>query len=105
MQPHHNRALEAVEERVSCGYWHMHDRRMYDRGAVSVEIKGCFARGIMVTCLWYDRRWLWCSKCENRMKARLGYSGDSGGGDFLARLLIYKGEEGRLSETGWIIVE
>eukprot|EP00978_Attheya_sp_CCMP212_P007490 scaffold17330_cov64-Attheya_sp.AAC.1 len=28
-----------------------------------------------------------------------------GGGDFLARILVYKGEEGRLSKTGWIIVE
>jgi hypothetical protein len=33
-------------------------------------------------------------------------SGESGGGgDFLARLLVFKGEEGRLSETGWVIVE
>ena len=38
---------------------------------------------------------------------RLGYSGDSGGdgGDFFARISVYKGEEGRLSEIGWIIVE
>ena len=37
---------------------------------------------------------------------RLGYSGDSGGGgDFIARLLVYKGEERRLSGTGWIIVK
>jgi hypothetical protein len=37
----------------------------------------------------------------------MGYSGDSGSGcgDFLARILVSKGEEGRLSETGWIIVE
>eukprot|EP00978_Attheya_sp_CCMP212_P021619 scaffold63452_cov26-Attheya_sp.AAC.2 len=28
-----------------------------------------------------------------------------GGGDFLARISVYKGEEGRLSEIGWIIVE
>jgi hypothetical protein len=46
-------------------------------------------------------------KCENGREGwRLGYSGDSGGGgDFIARLLVYKGEERRLSGTGWIIVK
>eukprot|EP00978_Attheya_sp_CCMP212_P029931 scaffold108296_cov51-Attheya_sp.AAC.2 len=67
---------------------------MYQRGTVAVEIKG--------GC---EGRWLWRGKWENRLNARMGCSGDSGGGDFLARILVYKGEEGRLSETGWIIVE
>jgi hypothetical protein len=52
--------------------------------------------------LWRGKKW------ENGLKARIGYSGDTsggGGGDFLARILMYNGEEGRLSETGWIIVE
>eukprot|EP00978_Attheya_sp_CCMP212_P017519 scaffold46817_cov54-Attheya_sp.AAC.1 len=83
MQPH-ARASEVVEgvvkERVSCVYRHMHDRRIYQRDAVTAE----------------------------RLKeVGRGYSGgDSGGdGDFLAtRLLVYKGEEGRLSATGWTIV-
>eukprot|EP00978_Attheya_sp_CCMP212_P010384 scaffold25137_cov58-Attheya_sp.AAC.1 len=62
---------------------------MYQRGTVAVEIKG--------GCQ---------GKWENGLNARMGYtSGDSGDGDFLARILVYKGEEGRLSETGWIIVE
>eukprot|EP00978_Attheya_sp_CCMP212_P022544 scaffold67403_cov31-Attheya_sp.AAC.1 len=38
----------------------------------------------------------------------MGYSGDIGGGgggdNFIARLLMFKGEEGRLSESGWIIL-
>eukprot|EP00978_Attheya_sp_CCMP212_P030237 scaffold110438_cov52-Attheya_sp.AAC.2 len=55
----HTRASEAVEERVSCVYRRTHDRSM----------------------------WWWRGKCENRLKARLGYSGDSGGGgDFVARI-------------------
>jgi hypothetical protein len=33
-------ASEAVEERVSCVYWRMHDRRMSQRRTVAVEIKG-----------------------------------------------------------------
>ena len=59
----------------------------------------------MVICLRYGGRWWWRGKWENMLNARMGCSGDSGGGDFLARILVYKGEEGRLSETGWIIVE
>jgi hypothetical protein len=52
---------------------------------------------------------LWCGKkWENRLNARrMGYrdSGGGGGGDILARILVYKGEEGGLSEIWWIIVE
>eukprot|EP00978_Attheya_sp_CCMP212_P039063 scaffold199789_cov45-Attheya_sp.AAC.1 len=59
----------------------------------------------MVICLWYDGMWWWRGKWENGLNARMVCSGDSGGGDFLARILVYKGEEGRLSDTGWIIVE
>jgi hypothetical protein len=39
---------------------------------------------------------LWHGKWENGLNARMGYSGDSdggGGGGFLARILVYKGEE------------
>eukprot|EP00978_Attheya_sp_CCMP212_P036047 scaffold160870_cov73-Attheya_sp.AAC.3 len=67
---HHTRASEAVEEeRVSCVYRRMHDRRVYQRGAFVVEIKG---------------------GCEGGDTSR----GGGGGGDFLARILVYKGEEG-----------
>eukprot|EP00978_Attheya_sp_CCMP212_P014492 scaffold36966_cov81-Attheya_sp.AAC.1 len=83
MQPRQG-IRRAVEERVSCVYWHMHDRRMYQRGAVKVVV----ARQV-----------------GERLKARMGYSGYSGGGAFLSRILVYEGEEGQLSETGWIIVK
>jgi hypothetical protein len=80
----------------------MHDRRM------SVEMKGgCEGYGVMPSMAEGS-----CGAARQvRERAegwRLGYSGDSGGGgggDFLARISVYKGEEGRLSEIGWIIVE
>eukprot|EP00978_Attheya_sp_CCMP212_P015721 scaffold40658_cov47-Attheya_sp.AAC.1 len=78
---------------------------MYQRGTVVVEIKGGREGYSMVICLWYGGRWWWCGKWENGLNARMGCSGDSGGGAFLARILVYKGKEGRLSKTGWIIVE
>eukprot|EP00978_Attheya_sp_CCMP212_P040685 scaffold224936_cov53-Attheya_sp.AAC.1 len=60
----------------------------------------------MVICLRYGGRWWWRGKWENGLNARMGYSGGSGGGgDFLARILVHKKGEGRLSETGWILVE
>eukprot|EP00978_Attheya_sp_CCMP212_P038152 scaffold186300_cov34-Attheya_sp.AAC.1 len=79
--------------------------RIYWRGAVAVEIKdgwegysadmpfvaeqgGCAHLGVSS---WLE---LLCGKLENGLKARLGYSGKSGGGsDLLAtRLLVYRGE-------------
>eukprot|EP00978_Attheya_sp_CCMP212_P018606 scaffold51211_cov57-Attheya_sp.AAC.3 len=79
--------------------------RMYQRGTVAVETKGgCEGYGDMPSVAEGS-----CGggKWENGLNARMGYSGDSGGGDgdFFARIFVYKGEEGRLSETGWIIVE
>eukprot|EP00978_Attheya_sp_CCMP212_P018646 scaffold51435_cov63-Attheya_sp.AAC.5 len=61
--------------------------RIYQRGQWKLRLKAV-VRG-MVICLQYDGRWSWHDKGENRLRARLGYSGDSGGGgDFLARLLV-----------------
>eukprot|EP00978_Attheya_sp_CCMP212_P042266 scaffold254959_cov35-Attheya_sp.AAC.1 len=61
---------------------------MYQRGTVAVEIKGGRDGYSMVICLWYGGRWWWRGKWETRLNARMGCtSGDSGGGDFLARIL------------------
>jgi hypothetical protein len=46
---------------------------------------------------------LWRGKWENGLKAKMGYSGDSGGrggGAFLAKILVFKWAEGQFSETG-----
>eukprot|EP00978_Attheya_sp_CCMP212_P011108 scaffold27163_cov36-Attheya_sp.AAC.1 len=67
---------------------------MYQRGTVAVEIKGGREGYSMVICLWCGGRWWWRGKWENGLNDRMGCSGDSGGGDFLARILVYKGEEG-----------
>eukprot|EP00978_Attheya_sp_CCMP212_P045150 scaffold335138_cov65-Attheya_sp.AAC.1 len=53
----------------------------------------------MVICLRYGGRWWWCGKWENGLNARMGYSGDSGGGgDFLARILVNKERGGGMIE-------
>eukprot|EP00978_Attheya_sp_CCMP212_P012096 scaffold30052_cov48-Attheya_sp.AAC.2 len=60
----------------------MHDMRIYQRGKWQLRLKAV-VRGMVI----------W----ENGLNARMGYSGDSGGGgggDFLARILVYKGKEG-----------
>eukprot|EP00978_Attheya_sp_CCMP212_P002845 scaffold5849_cov63-Attheya_sp.AAC.2 len=62
-------------------------KRGLHRGTVAVEIKGgCEGYGDI--CLWWQK---WDSGG--------GGGGGGGGGDFLSRISVYKGEEGRLSET------
>ena len=68
----------------------MHDRRM------AVEMKGgCEGYGVMPSMAEGSCGAAWQVR-ERAEGWRLGYSGDSGGGDddFFARILVYKGDEG-----------